>query len=157
MGFRRAVLIVLGFVFVAGCSAGPGGGNAELIHLVEQESIRSIHPDGVYESGAFDESENIHASALARNEGHSVSLAQIKDREQLHVHDEHDLIVHLLSGRGELRTRGQSLDVKPGDWTVIPRGKAHQFVTTSEVPARVLVVRTPPVNDDRRPVTRSTK
>lgn len=147
----KSIVALVGFMLLAGCSGGLfGGGQADLMHVVESDSVRTVHPEGIYRAPAFQKSDNIHAEAIAKLQGHAAYLAQIKDREQYHVHDNHDLVVYLKSGRGLLKTESQNVSVEPGDWTFIPRGVAHQFVTTSDKPARAVIIRTPPAKEDRR-------
>lgn len=154
---RKGLLVYLIPVLVVlpGCSGWLAGGQqADLVHVVGKNSVRSVHPKAFFRDKAFAESENIHAELVKETRGHAVLLAQIKDREQFHVHDEHDLIVYLDQGEGRLKTRHQAVSVKPGDWTLIPRGVPHQFITTSDRPARAVVIRTPPVQGDRRRLER---
>ncbi|MFB6346027.1 MAG: cupin domain-containing protein [bacterium] len=152
---KKVSILLLLLVVLSGCSWGlTGDRGGGLIHTIQSESVRTVNPEAVFSSEDFRTAENITAESIAENKGHQVVLAQIKDREQFHVHDRHDLLVMLKDGEGFLRTKTQTVQVKPGDWAIVPRGVPHQFVTTSEKPARAVVVRTPPVKKDRRPVKR---
>lgn len=149
------LMVLVGFsILTAGCARKAALVPSSSIHVIEEESVRSLVTSNIYEKKGFRNSANLHAESLVKNQDHALMLAQIKDREQLHVHDEHDLIVHLQEGKGLLRTPDQKFSVQPGDWVTIARGVPHQFITTSEQPARSVVIRTPPKTDDRRLVDR---
>lgn len=124
------------------------------VHVVERDGIQKFVPASVYDGKKFETSENIHARQISRLEGQQVLLAQIRNRENFHRHDRHDLLVQLIEGEGQLKLPDRSLEIEKGDWIIVPRTIPHQFINTGEEPARAIVVRTPPVTDDRFPASR---
>ena len=97
--------------------------------------------------------ENIRARELERGANSSVSLVQIRDREQPHVHTRYDLSVTLAKGSGTLWLNGTALPMHAGDSTFIPKGTPHYFVNDGAQPATALVVFAPAFSDpDQQPV-----
>lgn len=150
----KFVLIFSALVFMLSACAGTNGliqsnRSVTVIHDVSESKVRSMSPQNLFEKSTFADTANITAEKLSEQTGHVVLLAQIRDREKLHYHEEHDLLVQLLNGTGKLKTPTQTIPVKPGDWTLIPRSVKHQFINTGAEPARALVIRTPPPADGR--------
>jgi quercetin dioxygenase-like cupin family protein len=88
-------------------------------------------------------SENIRPTEVRRGESSSVSLVQIRDREQPHRHARYDLTVTLVHGSGTLWLNGAPLAMHAGDVAFIPRGTPHYFVNDGPDPAAALVVFAP--------------
>ena len=88
--------------------------------------------------------DNIRATELRRGESSSISLVQIREREQPHVHTRYDLTVTLVSGSGTLWINGAPQPMQTGDVAFIPKGTPHYFVNDGREPARALVVFAPP-------------
>jgi quercetin dioxygenase-like cupin family protein len=88
--------------------------------------------------------ENIRVTPLERTEAQSLSLVQIRQREEPHVHARHDLTVIMLRGTGTLSVGNAAYyRLKPGDAVFIPRGTPHHFVNEGEEPAAALVLFAP--------------
>ena len=88
--------------------------------------------------------ENIRVRELERGDRSSVSLVQIRDREQPHVHTRYDLTVALLKGWGTLWLDGAPLPMHAGSTAFIPKGTPHYFVNQGSEPAAALVMFAPP-------------
>jgi len=97
--------------------------------------------------------ENIRVTPLPPGEHASVSLVQIRDREQPHVHTRYDLTVLLVRGAGTLNLDGRNLPMRAGDSAFIPRGTPHYFVNEGGTPAAALVTFAPPFDgSDQQPL-----
>ncbi|MDH3514576.1 MAG: cupin domain-containing protein, partial [Gammaproteobacteria bacterium] len=97
----------------------------------------------ILEQNRLGEAENIRAVTLARNNRSSSLLVQVRDREPLHRHADSDITVLLLRGEGDIRLGQQTIAVKAGDVTHIPRGAIHAFINRGPEPAAALVVYSP--------------
>ena len=83
----------------------------------------------------------------------SVSLVQVRDREQPHVHTRYDLTVMVADGEGTLWLNGTPLPMVPGDVAFIPRGTPHYFVNDGAQPATAIVVFAPAFEGpDQQPI-----
>ena len=60
-----------------------------------------------------------------------------------HVHHREDEIFHLLQGRMLLWCDGKTIEARPGDTVVLPRGVPHTWLVTSATPARLLALVVP--------------
>jgi len=80
---------------------------------------------------------------LGRTDSASFHVVQIRDREDLHVHQHHDLVAVLQRGRGSLRRGSEHVPMTEGSVVAIPRGVPHAFVNESRQPAAAFVVFTP--------------
>ncbi len=69
-------------------------------------------------------------------------LVLIRTQEQPHYHNDHDLTVTLLKGKGEIYLDGKRTAMKEGDTVFIPR-KAVHFYTNTGVVSALLAVFTP--------------
>ena len=88
-------------------------------------------------------SENIRVRELEHAANSSVSLVQIRDREQPHIHTRYDLTVLLAKGSGTLWLNGDALAMHEGDTAFIGKGTPHYFVNGGPEPAAALVVFAP--------------
>lgn len=62
----------------------------------------------------------------------------------LHVHDHEEEAFYVLDGTVDLYLGDDVVKAEAGSFCLIPRGVAHTFRSTSEIPARMLVVLSPP-------------
>ena len=100
-------------------------------------------PDGV----------NIHRIPVSKEADESHTIVQIRDREKLHVHDRHDLEVHMLQGQGILILGDEKIACEPGSVLNIPRGVPHAFINTGSEPAAAYAIFRPGFDGkDTRPV-----
>jgi mannose-6-phosphate isomerase-like protein (cupin superfamily) len=97
--------------------------------------------------------QNITVTEIQRSENSSVSLVQVRDREQPHVHTRYDLTVVVARGTGTLWLNGTPLPMQKGDAAYIPKGTPHYFVNAGSEPAAAIVVFAPPFSGpDQQPV-----
>ncbi len=50
-----------------------------------------------------------------------------------HVHDGFEEVIHVLEGKGVLKTEGGDHPIAPGDTALVPSGERHQTVNTGDV------------------------
>ncbi|MGH9589080.1 MAG: quercetin 2,3-dioxygenase [Terracidiphilus sp.] len=60
-----------------------------------------------------------------------------------HIHHREDESFHLLEGTLSIQVGGNTITALPGDFVYLPRGVAHSFRNTGEVPAKALVLTAP--------------
>lgn len=96
--------------------------------------------------------ENIRTRELERGPASSVSLVQIRDREQPHIHTRYDLSVTLAKGSGTLWLNSSALPMHEGDTAFIPKGTPHYFINEGPEPAAALVAFAPAFTEpDQQP------
>jgi quercetin dioxygenase-like cupin family protein len=88
--------------------------------------------------------QNIRVATLGKGEGVSHHVVQVRDREPVHLHKEHDLTVVVLKGQGYLMLDKKRIDLTKGDVLFIPRGAVHYFVNTYYKPSVALAAFSPP-------------
>jgi quercetin dioxygenase-like cupin family protein len=71
-----------------------------------------------------------------------------------HAHPGIEQACYLLQGSARAEVGGESFELQPGDACFFPAGVPHVFTVTSEQPARVLVVYSPPYLEDPARVVR---
>jgi len=64
-----------------------------------------------------------------------------------HAHPGIEQVCYLLSGSADVEVEGERGQLLPGDCCYFPPGKKHVFTVTSEQPARLLVIYTPPYEE----------
>jgi len=74
----------------------------------------------------------------------SYHLIQVRAAERPHRHLDHDALITLLRGRGELHLGDRVLSLQCGDTVLIPRGTIHWFVNGSRHPAVAFATFSPP-------------
>lgn len=120
----------LGVVAALAASRGPGP------LVINVESIMGQQTDP--------RAERIKNVPLGATESSSARLVMVHDAIEPHYHAEHDEIVLLLRGKGDLRLGDQSRELRRGDVVFIPRGTPHSFVSTGGGFAGALSVMSPP-------------
>jgi len=81
-------------------------------------------------------------------------LVMVSDALEPHYHAEHDEIVMILRGKGDLRLGDITREIGRGDVVFIPRGTPHSFVNTGGGFAGALSFMSPPYDGkDMVPVT----
>ncbi len=97
--------------------------------------------------------EDVKAVPVARTASTSHAIVQVRTRERPHVHETHDLTVHVVAGTGRMvlaAAPGGTLfvlsvqPVAPGDSIVIGRGTIHWFENAGATPAVAFATFTPP-------------
>lgn len=71
-----------------------------------------------------------------------------------HAHPGMEQVCYLLSGRARAEVCGESFEMEPGDACFFPADEFHIFTVTSEEPARVLVIYSPPYGENPARVVR---
>lgn len=71
-----------------------------------------------------------------------------------HAHPGIEQVCYLLSGSATVEVEGERGDMLPGDCCYFPPDKKHTFTVTSETPARLLVIYTPPYEENPERVVR---
>ena len=70
-------------------------------------------------------------------------IVQVRTKERLHTHKEHDLTVFLYRGNGRMTVGSQSFPIRTGDSLYVPRGVVHTFENLGKTPAVAIVIFTP--------------
>ncbi|HEU0229902.1 MAG TPA: cupin domain-containing protein [Burkholderiaceae bacterium] len=71
-----------------------------------------------------------------------------------HAHPGIEQVCYLLSGSADVEVEGERGSLEPGDCCYFPPDKKHIFTVTSEEPARVLVIYSPPYEENPARVMR---
>jgi len=87
--------------------------------------------------------DNIKGVQLLQQPAVSQFLVQIRDREQPHIHQEHDATIVMLRGRGRLVLKDRILIAREGDILFIPKGTVHYYVNDGQEPTVVLAIFSP--------------
>ena len=132
----RRILLIASATCVLGCAQQPArvfiGPHLDRLSYDALIAVTPIGPD-----------ENIRVRELERGANSSVSLVQIRDREQPHIHTRYDLTVLLAKGSGTLWLNGNAMPMHQGDTAFIAKGTPHYFVNDGPEPAAALVVFAP--------------
>ncbi len=65
--------------------------------------------------------------------GQHVKLAKLKGEFVWHHHDHEDELFFVLKGKLRMEFRDKSVEVKPGEMIIVPRGMQHKPVAEEEV------------------------
>lgn len=71
-----------------------------------------------------------------------------------HAHPGIEQVCYLLSGSAIVEVEGERGELQPGDCCYFPPDKKHVFTVTSEEPARLLVIYSPPYEENPARVIR---
>ena len=71
-----------------------------------------------------------------------------------HAHPGIEQVCYVLEGRARAEIGGEACELGAGDCCYFPPDAPHVFTVTSDTPARVLVVYSPPYGEDARKVVR---
>ena len=71
-----------------------------------------------------------------------------------HMHPGIEQVCYLLSGSAIVEVEGEQGELQPGDCCYFPPDKKHVFTVTSEEPARLLVIYSPPYEENPARVVR---
>ncbi|MDJ0868495.1 MAG: cupin domain-containing protein [Myxococcota bacterium] len=89
---------------------------------------------------------------IGRDQSTSHHAVWIRDREQPHRHDRHDLWVVIVRGYGTMRIGERETPVGTGSVLYVPRATVHAFDNQSDDVAFALAVYAPPFDgEDRHP------
>jgi uncharacterized RmlC-like cupin family protein len=71
-----------------------------------------------------------------------------------HAHPGIEQVCYLLTGSARAEVNGEAVDMMPGDCCFFPPDLPHVFTVTSDTPARVLVIYSPPYEESPERVIR---
>jgi quercetin dioxygenase-like cupin family protein len=72
-----------------------------------------------------------------------------------HAHPGIEQVCYLLEGRARAEVGGEACELGPGDCCFFPAGAAHVFTVVSDEPAKVLVIYSPPYEENPARAVRS--
>jgi quercetin dioxygenase-like cupin family protein len=113
-------------------------------HVVTPSGIATV--DELCASRPLTAGAETRADLIARSEGASVHLVQVRGAEKPHRHAVHDLSVTMLRGEGVLRLGGVTRMLRAGDVSFVPRGVPHWFTRTGAEVVVTLAVFSPPLD-----------
>ncbi len=97
--------------------------------------------------------ENFKVVELGRDTNTSHHVVALRDREPVHRHDTHDLLVITLEGHGSMLIGDEERTLGPRSIVYVPRGVPHSMRNTSGTPLYGYAVFSPPFDGkDRVPV-----
>ena len=64
--------------------------------------------------------------------GQHVKLAKIKGEFIWHKHDDEDEMFYVIDGEFQMQLRDQNIDLKKGEFLIVPRGVEHRPVAKQE-------------------------
>ena len=131
----KKVLICLGFLTLAGCAT-----QTEWVTFPSGQGGRGVTLQVWLEKHPMLEGQEVRIDPISASDSSSSHIVQIRKQEILHTHEQHDLVVILLRGNGQLILGDKKLSVKPGAVVSIPKGIPHAFVNQSNQPAAAFVV-----------------
>ena len=142
----RGRILIAAVVCLFGCSQQPA-------RVFLGPHLGQLSYDALLAATPLAPGENIRVRELEHGANSSVSLVQIRDREQPHIHSRYDLTVLLAKGSGTLWLNGEALAMHEGDTAFVPKGTPHYFVNGGPEPAAALVVFAPAFTEpDQRSV-----
>ena len=71
-----------------------------------------------------------------------------------HAHPGMEQVCYLLEGSATVELDGERHEMQPGDACYFPADRMHKFTATSEKPAKVLVIYSPPYGESAEKVRR---
>jgi mannose-6-phosphate isomerase-like protein (cupin superfamily) len=130
-------LMMFGCAALAPVTSTAGMGGAFYIGTLAQrwEEVVRTHPLGP--------DEQVKGLLLSDRPAVSHVVVQIRGREQLHIHQEHDVTIVMLRGTGRLALGDRVLSLRAGDTVLIPRGTPHYYLNEGREPTVVLAIFTP--------------
>lgn len=108
----------------------------------EKQSLETIEPEVAYE--------NIHVEPIYENEYASYYVIWIKQNVKSHKHIEHTESITVIEGTAIMMIGEKQLEIKKGDFFIIPKDTFHSLIVTSEIPVKVLSVQMPKFNKEDR-------
>lgn len=99
--------------------------------------------------------ENVSIRTVLESDFASYHVLQVRNSEEFHRHDQHDLVVMMQTGTGIMFLKNESFRVNPGSVIFIPHGVPHYFLNTSPTPSSAIAVFSPRYDGkDYIPVTK---
>jgi mannose-6-phosphate isomerase-like protein (cupin superfamily) len=94
--------------------------------------------------------EEFRLSEIGRDAHTSHHMVWIRDREQPHRHDHHDLVAVIVRGHGQMLLGREERPVGEGSVLYIPRGTRHAFRNQSGAPSLAYAIYTPAIDPNDR-------
>jgi mannose-6-phosphate isomerase-like protein (cupin superfamily) len=109
--------------------------------------------DALAASAQLEPNEAFRITEIGRDASSSHHLVLLRDREPVHRHDTHDLLVVVLDGQGSMLIGNEERPVGPHSVIYIPRGTPHSMRNTSGRPSAAYAMFVPAFDGkDRVPV-----
>jgi mannose-6-phosphate isomerase-like protein (cupin superfamily) len=121
---RRAALAALALALAAPAGAPPP---PPVLDALFPDGRRSEALAALAAAEPLAAGEDFRVREIGRDAHTSHHLVWIRDREQPHRHDRHDLFVVILRGWGAMRLGGAERPVGEGSILYVPRGTPHAF------------------------------
>ena len=129
------------------------GDPATVLDAVIAGQRMTIERDALIARAELREDQNFRVVEVGRDDHTSHHVVAIRDREQPHSHERHDLFVVILRGHGTMLLGDEERPVGLDSILYVPRGTTHAFHNTSGEPAFAYAVYTPAFDGrDRTPV-----
>jgi quercetin dioxygenase-like cupin family protein len=77
------------------------------------------------------ETEPLHEVQAGQTGTSTARVLMVHDSLAPHLHADHDEIILMLRGKGDLTLAGRSREVRRGDLIFLPKGTVHSFVSTT--------------------------
>jgi mannose-6-phosphate isomerase-like protein (cupin superfamily) len=114
-----------------GCAQRPPAPTTAVLDALFPESRRTESLAALTDSESLASGEAFRLREIGRDANTSHHLVWIRDREQPHRHDRHDLLVVMLRGHGFMRLGDEEREVGEGSILYVPRGTPHAFRNTA--------------------------
>lgn len=115
---------------------------------ISSQHGRVIRPNAMIEPARWtteERNKDVAVRSIRVTRNASYHLICLNTAEKPHVHDQHDLVVTVLSGSSRIHLNMKTIDLRPGDVIEIPRGTLHWVENTGgNTPAEAFAVFTPP-------------
>jgi len=143
-----SVIFILLTILAAGCQS-----PSKRIYTITDGDLYAKTWIDIVRENPISNDENIKTIPLFKDKNTSHHIVQINDREEPHIHANHDLTLIIKQGEGTLNLRDKALPMSAGDVAFISRGTVHWFVNSRKgCPTVAYVVFSPAFDGkDRRP------
>jgi mannose-6-phosphate isomerase-like protein (cupin superfamily) len=142
---RATGLLLVASALASACAATPGdGGPPATLDAAFPAGRATLPLDALAEQLALAPGEALAVQEVGRDAHTSHHLVTIRDCEEPHRHERHDLIVVVLRGRGEMRLGADTRAVGEGSILYVPRGAVHAFCNRADGPAVAYAIYAPP-------------
>ncbi|MFQ5514033.1 MAG: cupin domain-containing protein [Myxococcota bacterium] len=132
-----------GLVLVLGSGTAPAEGPPTVFDGLFPEGRRTQPLGELIGRVQLAPGESFRLVEIGRDTHSSHHLVWIRDREQPHRHDRHDLFVVILRGFGSMQLGKEERPVGEGSILFVPRGTPHAFRNDSDRPAIAYAVYAP--------------
>lgn len=87
--------------------------------------------------------ENITVEKLSSDKNQSSYIIWVSDTVKPHYHKTHTECIYIIEGGGTFYLGNKILELKVGDFIMIPEGMIHSFKNKSAIKTKVLSIQTP--------------